>query len=94
MGSPFDYHPEVIEALEVHGVRPTPATDPSKTYDLLKSIYTFQVRDMRLRRQEMERVLGPQPLEPYRRELSDLLERYRVLRIPAHHWVRLRHPRV
>ncbi len=80
------YRPEILEQLDAHGIRPMPHTPPSTSYDLLKSIYTFEVRELNARRREAERVLGPQPLENYRRQLHALLERYPVLKIPSHLW--------
>jgi hypothetical protein len=81
------YRREVLEELARHGIVPRPETPPERVYELLKSIYTFEIREARLRHREMERVLGPQPLDEYRREVKALLDRYPVLRLPAHHWV-------
>lgn len=86
-GPPYRYHPHVLAALERHGLRPGPHTDPHAVYDLLKAIYTFEIRGLKARRREAEAVLGPQPLDAYRRQLQRLKERYPVLSIPAHHWV-------
>jgi len=84
---PFRYHAHVLAALERHGLRPMENTDPHAVYDLLKAIYTFEIRGMKARRKEAEEVLGPQPLDAYRRQLQRLKARYPVLQIPAHHWV-------
>lgn len=86
-GPPYRYHPHVLAALEHHGLRPGPTTDPRDAYELLKAIYTFEIREMKLRRREKERVLGPQPLDDYRRELRALQRRYPILKIPPQHWV-------
>lgn len=81
------YRPEILALLERHGLRPRPESDPAAVYDLLKSIYTFEVRRLRLLHQEKERVLGPQPVDDLRRGLAALLDRYPALRLPSHHWV-------
>ena len=81
------YRPEVLELLAAHGFVPRPETPPERVYDLLKALYTFEIRVARLRHQEKERVLGPQPLDEYRREIQALQDRYPVLRLPAHHWL-------
>lgn len=81
------YRPEVLEELARHGFTPRPETPPERAYELLKSIYTFEIRAARLRHLERERVLGPQPLDPYRREIRAIQDRYPVLRLPAHHWL-------
>lgn len=86
-GEPWRYREEVLEELERFGVRPTPATDPRCVYDFLKALYSFEIREMRIRRQEAERVLGPQPLEDYRRQLHELKGRYPLLEMPGLYWV-------
>lgn len=80
------YFPHILTALEHHGIRPRPADDPRDVYELLKSIYTFEIRGMRARHREKERVLGPQPIDDLRQELSRLKTRYPILRIPPRHW--------
>lgn len=85
--SGYRYRPEILEQLDHHGIRPLPSTPPSAAYDLLKSIYTFEVRELNARRREAERILGPQPLENYRRQLHALLARYPVLKIPSQQWI-------
>lgn len=81
------YRPEVLEELLRHGLVPRPDTPPERVYDLLKSIYTFEIREAKLRHRELERVLGPQPLDALRAAVRALRDRYPVLRLPAHHWV-------
>jgi hypothetical protein len=81
------YRREVLAELAGHGIVPDEASPPEKVYELLKSIYTFEIREARLRYQERVRVLGPQPLEPYRREIQAIQDRYPVLRLPPFHWV-------
>ena len=83
----YRYRAEVIAELDRHGIRPHGEIPPERVYDLLKSIYTFEVRELNARRREIERVLGPQPLDNYRKRLHALLDRYPVLRIPSQHWV-------
>jgi hypothetical protein len=81
------YHPEVLEELARHGLAPRPDTPPERAYELLKSIYTFEIREAKLRHRELERVLGPQPLSALRDAVRALRDRYPLLRLPAHHWV-------
>lgn len=84
----FRYFPQVLEALEHHGLRPRPTDDPRDVYELLKSIYTFEIRGLRANFREKERVLGPQPREELRRDLQHLKARYPILRVPSRHWAR------
>jgi len=81
------YRPFVLHALARWGIVPRAETDPHRAYFLLKAIYCFEIREMKIRRREAERVLGPQPLDDYRRGLERLKERYAVLKIPAVEWV-------
>jgi len=81
------YRPEVLAELLGHGIVPRPDSPPEGVYDLLKSIYTFELREAKFRHRERERVLGPQPLDAYRGEIRAIQERYPVLRLPSHHWL-------
>lgn len=82
------YHAGILAALERFGLRPRPDSDPLAVYELLKAIYTFEIRELKHRRRELERHLGPQPLDDYRRGVLALKEKYSVLKVPPQHWVR------
>jgi hypothetical protein len=84
----YRYRREVLSALRQHGIVPHPGIAPLRVYELLKSLYSFEIRGLRARHRELERLLGPQPLDAYRRALAALKERYPVLALPAHHWAR------
>lgn len=76
----------MLAELERFGLRPRPTTDPEPVRDLLKTLYTHEIRLAKLRRRELERVLGPQPLEDYRREVHELKARYPLLGLPLELW--------
>jgi len=78
--------PAVLDALARWGIVPREHTDPRRAYFLLKAIYCFEIREMKIRRREAERVLGPQPLDDYRRGLERLKEKYALLKMPAVEW--------
>jgi hypothetical protein len=82
----YRYHPHILAALEHHGLRPRPGDEPRAVYELLKSIYTFEVRGLRARHREKERLLGPQPFAALRRDLLRVKARYPVLHVPPLHW--------
>ena len=84
---PWRYRSDVLGELARWGIVPGPATAPEKVYELLKSIYSYEIRRLRARYKEKERVLGPQPLDDYRRGLHALKEEYRVLKRPWWQWV-------
>lgn len=82
----YRYHPYVLHELARWGIVPRAETDPSRAYFLLKCMYTFEIREMKIRRKEAERLLGPQPLDDYRQGLERLREKYGVLKVPAQKW--------
>jgi hypothetical protein len=81
------YRPEILAALEVHGFRPRAGSDPSRVYELLKSLYVWELRRLKLDLKQLDPDFGPAT----RRSLAEgnrrLLERYAVLRVPPHEWV-------
>lgn len=81
------YRPEILAALEVHGFRPRQEVDPSRVYELLKSLYVWELRQLKLDLKRLDPGFGPAT----RRSLAEgnrrLLERYAVLRVPPHEWV-------
>lgn len=87
MGRRWTYRPEVLAELERFGIAPKPHTDPARVAELLKAIYTFEIRELKFRRREAERVLGPQPIGEYRRQVEALKGRYPLLALPARMWV-------
>lgn len=84
---PFRYREGVLRALLAHGVSPRATTDPAKVRELLSALYVFEIRELRARRRELERVLGPQPLDGYSRQVDALKRRYPLLNLPLVHWV-------
>ncbi len=84
---PYRYRSFVLDELARWGIAPGPATPPATAYHLLKTIYAFEIREMKLRRRELEHALGPQPLDDYRRGLERLKAKYRVLKLAASEWV-------
>ncbi|HEY7169278.1 MAG TPA: hypothetical protein VH417_00450 [Vicinamibacterales bacterium] len=53
----YRYRPEVLEALERHGVRPTPHTPPERVRDYVRDLYKYEIRRLRERylRQEFSK---------------------------------------
>ena len=80
------YRSWVLGELERHGIAPRPHTDPQRVAELLKELYTFRIRDLKIVRQALERHLGPQPLEAYRRQVLALKAEYPLLKVPVHLW--------
>ena len=84
---PARYRPEVLRALLDHGVAPRPTTQPRLVYVFLRALLTFEIRDAKARRRELERFFGPQPLADYEREIEKLRARYFLLRVSLEEWV-------
>ena len=84
---PARYRADVLATLRDLGVVPTPNTQPRTVYSFLRALYTFQIRDAKARRRELERFFGPQPLADYEAEIETLRGRYHLLRRLPAEWV-------
>lgn len=80
------YRPVALRELERHGVRPRPTTPPACIHDYLESLYAFEIRELKLKRKELERFFGPQPLEGYAEQVRALKARYPILALPPEAW--------
>lgn len=77
------YRPEVLEALEAHGVRPTPRTPPRLAHEFVNDLYRFELRRLRARL-----VRGEIPRREYSRHVVALRKRYPLVSLPLRHWTR------
>ncbi len=84
---PTTYRPEVLSTLARLGAAPTPTTQPRLVYSFLRALMTFEIRDRKARRRELERFFGPQPLADYQGEIEALRAKYHLLRQPLSDWV-------
>lgn len=84
---PVRYRREVLEELLELGVAPTPRTQPRAVYSHLRALLTFEIRDRKAGRRELERFFGPQPLADYQRQIEALRAKYRLLRRLPGEWV-------
>ncbi len=84
---PVSYRPTVAAALRELGVVPRPTTQPRLVYGHLRAVYTFEIRERKARRREIEKFFGPQPLSDYQREIERLRAKYHLLRLPLKRWV-------
>ena len=83
----FRYRPDVLELLETHGVRPTPELDPRQVYELVKTLYAWEIRRLRADFRRVDHDFGRTMREAYAEANRRLLDRYAVLRIPPHEWL-------
>ncbi len=84
---PARYREDVLADLLELGVAPTPTTPPRLVYRHLRALMTFEIRERKARRRELERFFGPQPLADYQREIEKLRGKYRLLRRRLADWV-------
>ncbi len=84
---PVRYRGEVLNDLIRLGVAPRPATQPRLVYSFLRALMTFEIRERKLRRRELEQVFGPQPLSNYVTEIEKLRAKYHLLRRLPQHWI-------
>ena len=84
---PVRYREDVIEELLHFGAAPGPDTQPRVPYQFLRALMTFEIRDRKAKRRELERFFGPQPLGDYAREIEDLRTKYFLLRTLPREWV-------
>ncbi len=84
---PVSYRPEVAATLRELGVEPRSTTQPRLVYGHLRAVYTFEIRERKARRRELERFFGPQPLADYEGEIEALRAKYHLLRLPLRQWL-------
>jgi hypothetical protein len=76
------YRSDVLAALLVHGIRPTPETDPQRVRDYLRDLYKYEIRRLRERY-----IRGEFPKAEYSHRVDQLRRQYPVLALPARLWV-------
>jgi hypothetical protein len=80
--SRYVYRRDVLEALLVHGVRPTERTRPELARDFVRDLYKYEIRKLR------ERYLRREfPKNEYSALVVQLRDRYPVLARVAREWV-------
>ena len=79
----FDYRPDVLEQLAIHGVRPTDATPPDLVHEFVSDLYRYEIRRLR------DRLLRKEfPKAEYFGRVVALRNLYRVIARRAHQWLR------
>lgn len=86
MPETYRYRETVLRELERLGIRPRSATSPELLHDFLNALYVFEIRELKLRRDELERFLGPQPLTEYSAQVHALKRKYPLLSLPLPAW--------
>ena len=77
----YVYHPEVLEELSRHGLRPLPATPPRTVRDALRDLYKYEIK--RLRADLLARRIAK---ADYAGRVLQLRRKYPLLSVPLQLW--------
>jgi hypothetical protein len=77
----YDYHPEMLDALAGHGLRPSRETSPGMARDAVRELYKYEIRRLR-----SELLAGRIPKPDYAGHVIALRRRYWILSVPVELW--------
>ncbi len=80
--NPSRYRPEVLAALERHGVRPRPDTPPTLVHEFVSDLYRYELRRLRDRL-----VHGEIPRVGYADRVVALRRRYLLVSLEPERWL-------
>ena len=83
MDETFTYHPEILEELARHGLKPAPGSAPARLRDAVRDLYKYEIKRLR-----SELLAGRFPKSEYAAHIVDLRRRYWVLSVPTQLWTR------
>jgi hypothetical protein len=75
------YHPEILEELARHGLKPGPTSPPALLRDAVRDLYKYEIKRLR-----GELLAGRFPKSDYAGRIIELRKRYWVLSVPTHLW--------
>jgi hypothetical protein len=77
----FNYHPQILDELARHGLRPEPTTSPERLRDAVRDLYKYEIKRLRanLLAQRIRKA-------DYAQHVIDLRTRYPLLSIPIQLW--------
>jgi len=78
----FRYRGDVLDALERHGVKPTPATNPELVREFVNDLYCYELRALRARL-----LRGEFPKQTYADRVIALRNKYSVLALKPFQFV-------
>ena len=77
----FEYRPEVLAQLLMHGVRPVASTRPALVFRYVSDLYRFELRRLRARRAS-----GTIPAKEYAGRVVALRGQYPLVSVPVQQW--------
>lgn len=75
------YHPEILEELARHGLKPKPDTRPALLREQINDLYRIEIRQLRDRCRA-----GEFPTQELPARVVDLRKRYLLLSVPLPRW--------
>ena len=78
----YAYHPEILEELARHGLKPLPTSPPAQLRDAVRDLYKYEIKRLR-----SELLAGRFIKSEYAGHIIELRKRYRVLSVPTHLWM-------
>ena len=79
----YDYHPEVLDELARHGLRPQPWTPPDQLRDAVRDLHKYEIKALRTA------LLAGRIAKPgYAGHVVALRKRYPLLSVPIERWLR------
>lgn len=81
MPETFTYHPQILDELARHGLRPLPTTPPQVLRDAVRDLYKYEIK--RLRTDLLARRIRK---IDYAGRVVQLRTRYPVLSVPLQLW--------
>ena len=78
----YAYHPEILDELARHGLKPRPSTSPAQLRDAVRDLYKYEIKRLR-----SELLAGRFPRTEYAGHIIELRKRYWVLSVPTHLWL-------
>jgi hypothetical protein len=78
----YRYHPQILDELARHGLKPRPSSSPGQLRDAVRDLYKYEIKRLR-----GELLAGHFPRSEYAGRVLELRLRYRVLSIPTELWI-------
>jgi hypothetical protein len=78
----YNYHPQILDELARHGLKPRASSSPGQLRDAVRDLYKYEIKRLR-----GELLAGRFPRSEYASRVLELRLRYRVLSIPTDLWI-------
>jgi hypothetical protein len=77
----FQYQPEILAQLLLHGIRPLPRTRPALVFRYVGDLYRYELRRLKRLREE-----GEVPHGDYADRVVGLRRQYPLVSVPVKYW--------